>query len=196
MKKLTIGLLIISLLATFSIVGFGATASNEVTIQIPELTLIGLNNGTGGTAVTLTAGEPPAPGELPSDNANSDNTLDYLVISGSGNSYEITAKLDTAISGRNYELYVNTLNSDVPAQWEGGDGGDAGTGTSDTTISTGVNLSTTAQDFITGITSPVATGNEGATLKYRLHFDSTLGVPAYDDTGTTYTVTYTLTTTS
>ncbi|MBS3766347.1 hypothetical protein KGY71_07480 [Candidatus Bipolaricaulota bacterium] len=178
MKKLTTTLLILSLLMTFSIVGLSDdTASHNINVFVSDLHLLALNNT---DSITLSLNSATA-GELPGDITDTSKALEYLVISS--DDYKITAELniDTPDS---YDLSV--LTTGIGAQYDGDGTGSAGSGSS-------VTLGTTSSDLITGINSPVITGNSGADLKYKLSFSD---VPAPDTGGTTYQVTYTLTSTN
>ena len=177
MKKFTIGLLILSLLTSLSIVALGrasTSTSHGIKVDVNELTALKLKDSSRYRSADESfafrvKSDDVSAGSLPNDLTYNTKSLDYTVLKVNGNNFKLQAKLDSTPS--NYQLLVE---AGQPSASKGNGGSTAGEKV----------LSTTPKNLITGIGSTVATTN----LTYRLHFTD---VPTSGHE--TYTVTYTLT---
>jgi len=176
MKKITIALMVISLLATFSIVGFTSnTANHSITIEFSEFVRVALNSDSN---ITFTVDSSSA-GELPPTKYDTTKRLYYLALIDPTKTTLIDVSLTSGtIPTSEYSLEVETTGISAAI-------GNPGSASADQPI----DLST-GGTLITSI-GPVATGTsetDGAALKYTLSFN-TVPNPATDGE---YTVTYTI----
>lgn len=173
-------------ISSFAFAQDNNSAQHDITINIPEVALLDIEGGSG---LTLGPDAPTEAGEALNFSAQTDNTLwlNYSSIIGSTN--EPTRKITVAISS-------GTLPGGMTLNVSAGSHSGTGGGTFGTPVGSGVDLSTTDQDLITGIGS-AWTGdgpNNGHNLTYTLSLSASgdYGNLDFDD-ATTITVTYTLT---
>lgn len=157
-----------------------STATHGISITIPEIALLGLNN----SGIMSFIIEPPLlPGNPPTFNpANSSRRLFYTsIISATEPTRKITGKLSANIDG-----ILISLNATDPA---GGVVGNAG----DPVAALPFNLTNADQDIITGIRNCWTGRTDGSQLTYTPNFDPATLNNLDADFDVSVTVTYTLT---
>jgi hypothetical protein len=177
MKK---GLLIIVIIALAGIGAFAQTSqvSHSVQLNVPALSLLGLNNT---STVTLAVSLPTNAGDTPIGAADSSKYLRYTSLTSATTARRISVQWggsDAAPAGTKLHVVAGTPG---------------GTGTVGAAVSSGVDVSSTAQDIITGIKSCwTGTGaTAGANLTYSLVVDTPASLSVGDNK--TDTITFTLT---
>ena len=175
MKK-TIVILMILCLAGVAAFAATSSANHSVTLNVPEVVLVGLNSG---TAITLNVVAPATAGNAPTGQTDATKYLNYTAVNAGGTLRNITVQwggADAAPAGTSLKV--------VSAAPTGT--GTVGSATAQRTISA------VAQTVVTGIGSCyTATGSTGANLTYTLSVDTPQGLVQGDNH--TVTVTYTLT---
>jgi hypothetical protein len=189
MKKIRV--FAIALIGSF--VGLSASAqdtrtdNHDVTITIPEVALLDLEVASGSKNITLAATAPTEAGNAVSFATATNSTLwmNYSSIKRTGT--DPSRKVTVAITGT---VPAGTVLKVVGATDAAGGAGTVGTPTA------AVTLSSTSQDFITGIGSAyTGTGaSKGHNLTYSLELAAAAGSYALLDAANsgTVTVTYTL----
>lgn len=187
--KILIGILVVGL--SSSVYNVKAqdtrTDAHDVSVTIPEVALLDLEVASGSKNITLAATAPTEAGNSITFTSATNNTLwmNYSSIKRTGTdpSRKVTVSLTGSVPGG---TVLRVIGGNDAA-------GGAGTVGSPTPI---VTLSSTAQDFITGIGSAyTGTGaNRGHNLTYSLGLSATAGSYALLDAANsgTVTVTYTL----
>ena len=173
-KNIVIALLTV-LMISFGSLAFALsdTAAHDVTMQVTEIALLGLNNA---TAITL--------------------TTDSLTINAGENPIGDT---DTSKLLQYTSLVPSTTSRNISVQWGGTDAAPAGTSLKlEATSAPGgasagqVTLSSVGQSLITGIGSiATGTGANGAALTFTFSVDTVGSLVVGDNQ--TVTITYTLT---
>jgi hypothetical protein len=159
-----------------SVAAFAATSTinHDVTLSIPEVVLIGLNNG---GVITLTVVAPGTAGNPPTGQTNASKWLNYSTCNATGTNRIITVNwggTDAAPAGTSLRVQATSVT--------------AGCGTAGAAVT----ISAVAQNIVTAIPSCVTgTGANGANLTYTL----VVATPASLRSGDNHlvTVTYTIT---
>ncbi len=186
-----IKVLAIALFGTFVTIGAMAqdtkVDNHDVTITIPEVALLDLEVATGSKNITLAATAPTEAGNAISFAGATNSTLWMNYSSIKRAVVDPSRKVTVAYTGT---VPAGTVLKVVAASDAGGGAGTVGT------PAAVLNLSTTSQDFITGIGSAyTGTGaSKGHNLTYTLDLAAAAGSYALLDAANsgTVTVTYTL----
>ena len=151
------------------------TATHDVTMQINEIALIDLNDG---TAITLTTNPPASGGDLVQGDTDSTKLLQYTSLVGAVGTRNITVEwggADAAPAGTSLSVEATSVT--------------AGCGT---VVGGGTAISAVAASIVTGIGScATGTGANGAALTYTFAITDVNSLVVGDNQ--TVTITFTLT---